>query len=135
VRVSVPFPDGERAAVLERVQSPDRWPTHVPGLREVVGRAPRLTLYFGGPRPFRCVIQATIDDDGVAFTLEEGAPRVFEGDIRVGERTLEVDVTLDVGRSMPGMLHTTLESDVVQRFAVALSSVRASRAGTDRSGD
>ncbi len=117
MRVCVPIEEGRREAVLERVQVPREWSSRVPGLREVVGRIPRLTLYFGGPRPFQCVIQVTVHDDGLVFDLEEGEPRSFAGRVTVHEDTLEIDVSLDVGRTVPGMLQTTLETDLVQRLA------------------
>ena len=59
----------------------------------------------------------------MSFALEEGEPRVFEGRVQVHADQLAVDITLDVGRTVPGMLQTTLDTDLVQRLATALLRV------------
>ncbi|MEZ4323161.1 MAG: hypothetical protein R3F61_37190 [Myxococcota bacterium] len=132
MRATVPIDPSSREVALRNLHDPTSWTAWVPGLRAVRGEAPRLELEFGGPRPFRVVVQVGFPADGVTLQLEEGEVQNLSGSVTLEPAALHVDVELEVGPTVPGILLTSLESDYVTQLAEALAPAPR---GSDRSDD
>jgi hypothetical protein len=103
-----------RAALRE----PQRWPSWVPGLSEVVavpkgGGRHEVEIRLRGPRPFRARLEVAPFEEGVRFDLIEGDASALRGEIRADGAAdgcvaaAEVDVAFPL--AIPGALMAELE--------------------------